>query len=502
MTSSVARAVPKKHDFIGLHAQLTPDRAAAVDLSSGEAFSFGQLDALIERLGAGLIGLGCAPGDRVAVIGRNSVAMMALHFACIRSSLVLAPLNWRLNLNELHPLLDLASPRLVIGDTAGPAGALGRALGAIALPAVLSAGEGKTLPAEPTDPDRVSLILFTSGTSGKPKGVALTERNLMQIATNFALLSRVEASSAFLCDAPMFHIIGIATNIWPVLRQGGRILVSDGFDAARTLARLCDPQLGVSHYVGVPQMIEALRRVPGFEAAGLRKLTALVSGGAPHDQADIDAWLAGGVPLVLGFGMTEGGTIFGMPNDLDRIRAKPGSVGVEAPTLQTRVVDELGADCRPGEIGELWLRGESVSPGYWRDPEATAASFSPDGWFRTGDLARYDEEGFFWIVGRLKDMFISGGENVYPSEIELALVGYRGLREYAVIGVPDPTWGEVGRLFVAIERETDFDAAAVLSHLRGRLASYKVPKQVTVVEALPRTPTGKILTRRLRELCE
>jgi fatty-acyl-CoA synthase len=250
----------------------------------------------------------------------------------------------------------------------------------------------------------------------------------------------------------------------------------------------------------VPQMIEALRRVPGFDASRLRKLTALVSGGAPHNQADIDAWLEENVALVLGFGMTEGGTIFGMPPELATIRAKPGSVGVPGPSMRTRVVDAEGADCRPGEIGELWLSGDSVTPGYWQNPTETAAAFK-DGWFRSGDLVRQDEDGYFWIVGRLKDMFISGGENVYPSEVELALVGYPGLREYAVIGVPDPTWGEVGRLVVALEAAAEFDPAEVLAHLRARLAAYKVPKAVTVLDTLPRTPTGKIQPQRLREMC-
>lgn len=492
--------MPPKRDIVGLHAQLTPDRQAAINLPSGQAFTFGQLDALIDDLAARLIGLGCEAGDRVAMIGRNSVATVALHFACLRGGLVFAPLNWRLTLHELRPLLDQAAPRLIIGEPEGPTGELCAALGAMPLHEVLAAPPAGLGAAAIIDPDRVSLILFTSGTSGRPKGVALTERNLMQIALNFGLLSGVDSRSAFLCDAPMFHIIGIATNIWPVLRQGGRILISDGFDAARTLSRLGDPELGVSHYVGVPQMIEALRRVPGFDAARLRNLTALVSGGAPHAQPDVDAWLDDGVPLVLGFGMTEGGTVFGMPNDLARIRAKPGSVGVEAPSLQVRVVDAEGGDCPVGEIGELWLRGESVMRGYWRNPEATAAAFAPDGWFRTGDLARYDEDGFFWIVGRLKDMFISGGENVYPAEIELALSAYPGLRDYAVIGVPDPVWGEVGRLFVVLEDAADFEPDGVLTYLRGRLAAYKVPKQVSVIEALPRTPTGKVQTQALRAL--
>ena len=486
-------------DCIGVHARNGPQRHAATDLASGVRFTYSELDCHIGRLAALLAARGCAPGDRVAAIGRNSVWMVALHFACARAGFIFCPLNWRLHLDELRPLIGLAEPRLLLADDSPTARALAAVTPAESLAAFVEESRGAAAAAEcARDLDRPSLILFTSGTSGIPKGVVLTERNLLQTAINFGVLTRVGSSSVFLCDTPMFHVIGLVTNVRPVLTQGGAIAVSDSFDAERTFRRLSDPELGVTHYVAVPQMIEGLRGAPGFEAAALRRLTALVSGGAPHAAPAIQAWLDDEVPLVLGFGMSEAGTVFGMSTELAVIRDKLGAAGIAGPLLETRVVDEQGRACGVHEPGELWLRGEGITPGYWRNPEETAKAIDAEGWFATGDIVRFDEDGFFWFVDRKKDMFISGGENVYPAEIEGALADYPGLRECALVGVPDPVWGEVGRL--AIVAGPDCDEAGVLAFLRSRFAGYKTPKQVRRLEALPRTPTGKIQKSALRSM--
>jgi fatty-acyl-CoA synthase len=349
------------------------------------------------------------------------------------------------------------------------------------------------------DPDRPSLILYTSGTSGKPKGVLLTERNLEQTAINFALLGRVTADSVFLCDAPMFHVLGLVTNIRPTLMQGGALVISDGFVPARTLARLTDPALGITHYFCVPQMASALRAEPAFAPERLRHLTAIFTGGAPHPAADIRAWLKDGIAVVDGFGMSEAGTVFGMPLDPTLIAARAGSAGVAAPGIRARIVDASGRLCPPGEAGELLLKGENLTSGYWRKPEETVAAFTEDGWFKTGDIARADEEGYQWIVDRRKDMFISGGENVYPAEIESVLAQFPGLSECAMVGVPDERWGEAGHLFLVSQADAQIDLDSVRDHLGRHVARYKIPKHISVLECLPRNGAGKILKNVLRQ---
>jgi fatty-acyl-CoA synthase len=351
----------------------------------------------------------------------------------------------------------------------------------------------------PADRERPSLILYTSGTSGRPKGALLSERNLDQTAINFGRLGKVTHQSIFLVDAPMFHIIGLITSIRPALMHGGTILVSDGFEPARTLGRLGDPDLGVTHYFCVPQMAAMLRGQPSFNASTLRRLTAVFTGGAPHPAPDIRAWLTEGVPVVDGYGMSEAGTVFGMPADLALIDARAGSAGLPMPSVLTRIVDDHDRDCPPGVAGELLLKGDNVFLGYWRRPEETARAFTEDGWFRTGDIARSDAQGYHWLVDRKKDMFISGGENVYPAEIEAALADHPAIIECAVVGLPDPRWGEVGHLVATCRGGTALELAAVLAHLENRLARYKLPKALTLVAALPRTASGKIQKTVLRE---
>ncbi|HKQ81525.1 MAG TPA: AMP-binding protein [Steroidobacteraceae bacterium] len=482
-------------DCIAFHARLTPQRLAARDLVHGREYRYIEFDRLIGQLATALTARGISVGERVAVLARNSAWQVALHFACARIGAIYVPLNWRLSSAEITTQLARIRPRLLLGDALAQALPQAEALAEFAHAAEALA----PLAATTIDPARPSLVLFTSGTSGHSKGVMLTEGNLQHSAWNFATCTRVDGNSSFLCEGPMFHVIGLIANVRPVLTQGGSIQVSDGFEPARTLAWLMDPSLGISHYGGVPQMLLALRKQPGFDPARLRRVTALMTGGAPHAVEDIAAWLEDGVPMVSGFGMSETGTVFGMPVDREMIRAKLGSVGVPAPGMQTRVVDAQGRDCAAHTPGELLLRGPNLTPGYWQEPEETAKSIDTEGWLHTGDIVRYDEDDFFWIVDRKKDMYISGGENVYPAEIEAALGEHPGIAECAVVGVPDPQWGEVGYLAI-VPVHADLDTADVLEFLGARLARYKLPRHVHFVAALPRTATGKLQKAQLKEM--
>ena len=479
-------------DYVALQARLDPARPAAADLASGRQWSYAALDEDIARCVGALVGRGVGTGDRVAALARNRVDLVVLHLACARLGAIYVPLNWRLSPLELRAQLDDCKPALLVGDEHLVAAGL-EGLDLDAFVAELA----RTAPSEttPGDPDAPCLILYTSGTSGQPKGVLLSVRNLSATAINFGLLGAVERGDAILCEAPMFHVIGLITCVWPFLMRGARILVSDGFVPPRTLARLGDPELAVTHYFCVPQMAATLRAEPDFVPARLSGLKAMFTGGAPHAPAAIRAWLADGVAMVDGYGMSEAGTVFGMPLAPGLIAARAGSAGLAAPGVATRIVDDAGADVGPDQTGELLLRGDNVTRGYWRRPEETKAAFV-DGWLRTGDIVRADAAGYHWIVGRKKEMFISGGENVYPGEIEAVVAEHPDVRECAVVGAPDARWGEVGVLF-AVARSTACAESELLEFIAARLARYKAPKRVVWLDALPRNAAGKIVKSQL-----
>ena len=487
-------------DPVTLHARAQPDRVACVDLASGRRWTYAALDEAIQRaVGVLETGYGVEQGQRIATLARNSADLLILQQAAMRLGAIFVPVNWRLASVEQQAILADSDPALLLHDTALemalPKGCKPVDVAAFAVAVEAEApAPRRPLPAD----DTPSIILYTSGTSGRPKGVIVTERNAFATAVNFGVLGRVGNASIFLCDAPMFHVIGLITSLRPPLLQGGTVLISPGFDAGATNRRLADPTLGVTHYFCVPQMARMLREHPDFAPSRWTSLTAIFTGGAPNPAADINWWLAQGVPMVDGFGMTEAGTVLGMPVEADRITGKAGSAGLPAPMISLRIVDEDGSDAAAGEPGEIWLSGPSITSGYWNRPEETARAFTADGWFRTGDIARQDEEGFVTLVDRRKDMFISGGENVFPVEIEMVLLDHPAIAEAAVIGVADERWGEVGRAFVVAKPGCVVDPIDLASHCGARIARYKVPKEFLLTDALPRTTSGKLQKHVLR----
>jgi fatty-acyl-CoA synthase len=401
-------------DFLGVQARLQPDRVLATELASGRHWNYAEFDLAVARCASVLLQKDIGPGDRVASLAKNCAELIMLHMACARIAAIYVPLNWRLSAAELKGLLEDTEPGLLFGDAClEEAGLIGIQLSEL----TRLIAEARPYVASQSNVDAPSLLLFTSGTSGSPKGALLTESNVNETAFNFGVLGRVTRDSTFLVDSPMFHIIGLVSSVWPVIMRGGTFLLSDGFNPTRTLQRLSDPNLAITHYFCVPQMAHALRCEPGFDPSRLKGLTALFTGGGPHPEAQIRCWLDDGIAAVDGYGMTEAGTVFGMPVDIAMIARYAGSVGIATPRVQTRIVSVDGNDCLPGTEGELQLKGPNIFSGYWRRPEATSTSFTEDGWFRTGDIARCDENGYYWLVDRLKDMYISGGENVYPAEI-------------------------------------------------------------------------------------
>jgi fatty-acyl-CoA synthase len=496
------QAAPAEHqDAIAFHAARTPDRLACIDLATDRRLTYGQFDARVERCAAWLEARLVRPrGERVAVLARNAADVLVIQFACYRIGAIFVPLNWRLPGPELAVLVEDCAPRLLISepefDPAWPALerlVLDRVMLGEGFDALLAAISAHPMRREPVAPDDPATLLYTSGTTGKPKGVMISPRNAYHSAANYAAAAKVGPDVVFLCDTPLFHTVGLIAISRTTLQVGGILLISRVFDPVLTVQRLADPLLGVTHYFCVPQMAQMLRETPDYARVDLSRLTALCTGGAPIAPAVIHRWLDEAVMIIDGYGMSETGTVLGMPvGDLATPRAKAGSAGVPAPGVQVRLVDRDGRDVSDGEVGEIWLKGDNITAGYWNQPETTAKAFQ-DGWLKTGDAARRDADGFYYLVDRWKDMFISGGENVYPAEIEAAILEMDAVSEVAVIGVPDPRWGEVGVAYVTPKRGVELTPEMVLAHCRVRIAGYKIPRSVVLAaDGLPRTGSGKV----------
>ena len=339
------------------------------------------------------------------------------------------------------------------------------------------------------------MIQYTSGTSGRPKGVQLTHGNVVWNVMNLLVDVDLGSEEVALVTAPLFHTAALNQVLFPTILKGGTVLVEPKFDPARAVDLIESER--VTLLFGVTSMYLALAAVPRFEEADLSSLRTAMSGGAPIPESLLHTWLDRGLMIVQGYGLTEASPGTTMLRAADGVR-KLGSAGTSCFFTDVRVV--VGdRDAETGEPGEVLVSGPNVSPGYWQDESATAAAFD-EGWLHTGDLATRDEEGYLRIVDRLKDMYISGGENVYPAEVEQALHAHPAIAECAVIGVPDETWGEVGRAFVVVRAGAELDEAGVLAHLDGRLARYKLPKSVVFVPELPHNASGKLLKSRLREV--
>jgi fatty-acyl-CoA synthase len=488
-------------DPVATHAGARPRALAAVDLESGRRWDWAALDTAINRVANWLAcEIGPASGARVATLSRNSVDMLILQFGCVRAGAIFVPYNWRLAAPEVAVLIDDADPTLLFRDPEFEmTGYPGRALDLSAL-AVMTADNPTTPPPDARrDWEQPSTLLYTSGTSGRPKGVMLSEANAFWGATNFLHGNGVSQTSVFLCDMPMFHVAGLFAAVRVPILAGGTVLISKGFDPATTLARVADPELGITHYFSVPQMAQMLWNLPGFAPEMLSGLAVYATGGAPNPAAQIERFVRAGIAMSDGFGMSETCSNFGMPvDDPDVLIAKAGSIGLPYLTVEARIVDDAGQDIEEGQTGELWVRGPSITRGYWNQPDLTEQAFEGD-WFKTGDACIRDADGFYFLVDRKKDMFISGGENVYPAEVEAAIAELDNVAECAVIGMSNAKWGEVGHAYVIAPPGKSVTSDEVIAHCTVRLAGFKVPKAVTVTDNIPRTASGKVQKHLLKE---
>ena len=498
------------YDWAATQANIRPEATAIIDVQTDRRLSWRALDERARRLAGHLQASGVEKGDRVAILSPNSPEFFELQFAGGKMGAVMVPLNWRLALPELEYILGDCAPKLLIHDTsfAETAAALAERCG---VPAILeidvddpASAYEQALAAASDKPalealthDDLSAIMYTSGTTGRPKGALITHAMNFYNCVNIGFPSRISPDTVHLVVLPLFHTGGLNCYANPVLHAGGTILIMREFEPGAALDIIADPELGLTHFFGVPAHYQFMMQHPKFETTDLSRIQMSGVGGAPCPLAILDAWLGRGVPLVQGWGMTETGPT-GTLLDVADARRKTGSAGKPVMHVEIRIVDEDGRDVPADSNGELIIRGPSITPGYWNNPEASKEAFL-DGWLRTGDAARMDEEGFVTIVDRWKDMYISGGENVYPAEVESVIYQLPEIAEAAVIGVPDARWGEVGKAIVVVKQGMTLDADALIAHCLANLAKFKVPASVAVIDALPRNATGKVLKWELRE---
>jgi len=495
-------------DYLARRCATSPDRTALVDVGAEPALrlSYRELNERADRLAHVLRGLGVAHGDRVALLAHDGVAHYDAFFACGKLGAALVPLNWRLHPREVEGQVRQTAPAVLLYGEGEPmeaaAAHLGQGVGlrrlAWAEAEALSAGA----PASPVTCEAVTeadtaCLLFTGGTTGDPKAAQVSHGQIAWNAFN-THLGDFHGTDLYLNIFPLFHTGGLFAFSVPFLLLGGTVVQTRRFEAEEVLRLV--PSEGITVFGGVPTVFQMLAAAEGWAAADLSSLRCCVSGGAPMPVPLIRRFQREkGVVFRQGFGMTEFGPgVFTLPAaDAER---KAGSIGKPTFFVDARVVDPgTNRPLPPQTVGELVLRGPVATTGYFRDPEATAAAFDAEGYFHTGDLATVDEEGYFSIVGRLKEMFISGGENVYPAEVEAALYEHAAVAQCAVIGVEDARWGEAGVAFVVRAPGQGASEAELLGFLRDRLASYKVPKAVVFREALPVSGAGKILKNELRE---
>ena len=486
--------------------RMTPDQPALVQ--GGAALSYAELHRTATRVSHGLRRRGVGRGDRVAFLGLNSVELVQAMFGAAQLGAVFVPLNTRLTAPELRHVLADSAPALLIAEDRLRTPELAEVARELGLPvASFTADRGTGLTAlavaddteidEPIDLDDLFMIQYTSGTSGRPKGVVLTHGNVTWNVYNLLVDIDLGGQERALVTAPLFHTAALNQVLFPTILKGGTAYVEEKFDPGRAIDLI--ERERITLLFGVTSMYLSISQHPRFADADLDSLRLALSGGAPIPEALLRSWLDRGLMIIQGYGLTESSPGATLLRAADGVR-KLGSAGTSCFFTDVRVVDgdrEAGV----GEPGEVLVSGPNVTPGYWRDPDATAGAFT-DGWLHTGDVAVRDDEGYLRIVDRLKDMYISGGENVYPAEVEQALYGHPAVAECAVIGVPDPRWGEVGRAFVVLAPGSDTSAAALLAHLAGRLARYKLPKVVSFVPELPHNASGKLVKSRLRELAQ
>ena len=498
------------YDWSAYHANVRPNKIAIRDLSFNKELTYSELDVRANKLAEWLQKNGVAKGDRVAILSQNCAEFFELEFACAKIGAIELPLNWRLTKPELEYILNDSTPTVLIYDSAfldislelqkdcqiKESLQIDKEDSSSQYESALTESNG-TYEEVPTTHDDLIMIMYTSGTTGHPKGAMINHRMQLYNCINLATPVFVSPETVQLVVLPLFHTGGMNCYANPVLHAGGELILIREFDPGLALSILGNSEYKVSHFFAVPAPYQFMMNHPDFDKTDLSFLKIAGIGGAPCAEAILKTWSGRGVSMIQGWGMTETSP-GGIGLDAADAERKLGSAGKPLMHTEVKVVDDDGNELPWGQVGELYIRGPNITPGYWNKPEATEDSFDGD-WLKTGDAARFDDEGFVYIVDRWKDMYISGGENVYPAEVENVIYQLPLIAEAAVIGVPDERWGETGKVFISLKEGQSIEEKDIIEHCLKNLAKFKVPQSVEFIELLPRNATGKVLKRELRE---
>lgn len=507
-------------DWIAFHADRTPEKIALIDQVTHRQYTYYEMNERAGKLAAYLKEQwGTQAGDRIAILAKNSSEYFEFEFACIKLGALMLPLNWRLAVPELIFILKDAEAKGIVydGEFTPQVTALlpqtdiqhtlcidtlqtGIADSPSFESAIRSTSNTYTMSPHTTH-DTTLTIMYTAGTTGHPKGVLITHGMTLWNAINISTPTGLNHDSIHYIVLPTFHTGGLNLYANPVFHLGGTNIIARQFEAELMLRTLGDADIGVSHVFGVPSIYQFLAQHPDFEHTDLSRIHSWGCGGAPMPTAILEQYAKRDIIIQLGFGMTETSpTVFLI--DKHRAVQKPTSVGKPLLHTRVRVVNSQLEDVAPGEVGEVVVSGPNITPGYWNRPDANMSSFTFDAhgnrWLHSGDAGTVDEEGCIYIVDRYKDMYISGGENVYPAEVEQVLFQIDGVGDAAVIGVPDQQWGECGMAILVLRPNMHLDEPTILAYCRERLAKFKVPKHIVFIEEIPRNSAGKVLKRELR----
>ena len=486
-------------DWASKWALYSPEREAFKEYETGRVWTYGQINRAAKRLAFHLTrDRGLAKGDRIAVLAENCLEYILLFSAAQKTGLVLVPLNYRLATAEIDYLLGASTPKLIVCeqkfihllDSAPAYASIPHRwpLEELSAWCDTDAKEIEDFPSVIPGEDDPIFILFTSGTTGFPKGALYTHKMLFWNSINTAMSLILNTESRTINIMPPFHTGGWNVFTTPFFHHGAYMVLMKKFEPEALLSLLQSERATL--FMGVPTMLKMIAELPGFEAADFSSLHYIIVGGESMPIPLIERWHAKGVPIRQGYGLTEVGPNLTSLHQRDAIRKK-GSIGRPNFYVRIRIADpETGADMPPNQAGELLLQGPMMTPGYWKNGEATRAAIV-DGWFHTGDMVVQDEEGYLYVVDRIKNMFISGGENVYPAEVERVLLQHPGVAEACVVGIPHEKWGEVGRAFI-VKKDPGLTESALLDFCQGKIAKFKIPKSVVFLEELPKNDTGKI----------
>lgn len=503
-------------DWLEKRAQLSPEKIALIDRAEdiGKQISYKQFNAQANQTARFLReGLHLQQGDIVGVLSTNCVQYLDVLFACNKLGTIMQNINWRLAVPELAQILNAALPKVLIysSDFADTVRKL-RERGDVSIEQYVALGDkaqefdiafsqrnsfSTTTPdTAPIKADDPWVLCYTGGTTGLPKAAIQTYGNIMANAINTIVSWGLDNKDCAILNAPMFHTGGLNVFTTPLVYAGGTSIVCKSFNVDQTFDLIDEKRATV--FFGVPTMFQMLQENPRWEQSNFDHLKLVISGGAPCPMTVYEKFWNKNVDFKSGFGMTEAGpNTFWLPKEM--VKQKPGSVGYPLMHVELKLVDQHGATIdKPHVVGELLIRGPHRTPGYRNNPHATAEAIDTEGWLHSGDLAYRDEDGCYYIGGRQKEMYISGGENIYPLEVESALYTHPAVREAAVFGVHSSKWGEVGRAVISVKPGASVTEESLTAWLRDHMARYKVPHRIFITDELKKTAAGKISKAELR----